>query len=86
MATTEKELGKHEIGINLPSFVLCMAPTMKKEVLEKYNISNEFFMMLDGTFDHLSENDTYMVSNRLKSSHNFSNSFNFCQTSVMSDQ
>ena len=53
MATTEKELGKHEIGINLPSFVLCMAPTMKKEVLEKYNISNEFFMMLDGTFDHL---------------------------------
>ena len=53
MATTETEFEADEIGIKMPSIVFCMAPTMKPEVLEKFNISNDFFMMLDGKFEHM---------------------------------
>ena len=51
MATTETEFEADEIGIKMPSIVFCMAPTRKPEVLEKFNISNDFFMMLDGKFE-----------------------------------
>ena len=53
MATTETEFEADETGIKMPSLVFCMAPTMKQKVLDKYNISSEFFMMQNGDSEHL---------------------------------
>ena len=53
MATTEQEFEEDEIGIKMPAFVLCMSPSYKQKVLDKYNISSEFFMMQGGTYEHL---------------------------------
>ena len=53
MATTEQEFKEDEIGIKFPALVLCMTPSMKQLVFEKYNISSRFFMMQAGEFEHL---------------------------------
>ena len=53
IATTETELEGNEVGIKMPSLVFCMTPNIKQKVLDKYNISSEFFMMKDGYFEHL---------------------------------
>ena len=53
MATTETEFEADETGIKMPSLVFCMAPIMKQKVLDKYNISSEFFMMQNGDSEQL---------------------------------
>ena len=53
MATTEKEFEEDEIGIKAPSFVLCFAPAFKKNVLDTNNITDDFFILQDGKYEHL---------------------------------
>ena len=37
----------------LPTIIICMRPTWKKSVLEKYNISEGFFQLAKGSYEHL---------------------------------
>lgn len=53
IATMVKEFDEHEIGMKAPAFVICMEPAWKKEVLNKYNISSQFFAMSEGSYEHL---------------------------------
>ena len=42
-------------GTNVPTVIICMRPTWKKSVLEKYNITRAFFQMTEGSYEHLIE-------------------------------
>ena len=53
IATTLKAFGEDEIGVKAPAFAICMEPQWKKEILEKYNISSEFFLLQKGSFEHM---------------------------------
>ena len=58
LATMDKELDEDEIGIKAPAIVICIEPTRKMDVLEKYNITNQFFMLQTGSYEHLDSNKT----------------------------
>ena len=58
MATMEQDLEKDEVGIKAPALIICMKPSWKMEVLEKYNITNKFFMLRNGSFEHLNGKKT----------------------------
>merc|ERR1711860_277017 len=58
MATMEQDLEKDEVGIKAPALIICMKPSWKMEVLEKYNITNQFFMLRNGSFEHLNGKKT----------------------------
>ena len=58
LATMDKELDEDEIGIKAPAIVICIEPTRKMDVLEKYNITNKFFMLQTGSYEHLDSNKT----------------------------
>ena len=53
MATTEREFEKDESGIKAPSFILCFATAFKKNVLDTNNITDDFFILQDGKYEHL---------------------------------
>ena len=53
MATREEDFEKDEVGMKAPALIICMKPTWKMEVLEKYNITNQFFMLRNGSYEHL---------------------------------
>ena len=58
IATTLKVFDESEIGIKAPALAVCMKPAWKKEILEKYNITNQFFMLRYGSFEHLNGKKT----------------------------
>ena len=58
MATMEQDLEKDEVGIKAPALIICMKPSWKMEVLKKYNITNQFFMLRNGSFEHLNGKKT----------------------------
>ena len=49
LANTEEKIE----ATNLPSIIFCMRPAWKKSVLEKYNITEAFFQMAEGSYEHL---------------------------------
>ena len=58
MATMEEDFKEDEVGMKAPALVICMKPAWKMEVLEKYNITPQFFMLRNGSFEHLNGKKT----------------------------
>ena len=58
VATMLKNFNDYEIGIKAPAFAICMEPGSKKEILEKYNITSDFFLLKEGSYEHLNGNKT----------------------------
>ena len=49
LASTEEKIE----AMNVPAIIICMKPAWKKSVLEKYNTTEAFFQMTDGSYEHL---------------------------------
>ena len=54
LARTEENIE----ATNVSAIIICMRPAWKKSVLEKYNTTEAFFQMTDGSYEHLSEEKT----------------------------
>ena len=50
------DFDEQEIGMKAPTFVICMEPAWKKEILDYYNITSQSFTLQSGNFDHLKGN------------------------------
>ena len=52
-AYEDKPFESNEEGFKIPAITICPSPSKKSSVLAKYNITNSFFSLLDGTYEHL---------------------------------
>ena len=59
MATKQEEASETEEGIEMPAISICLSPLRKSTKMQEMNITESFFVMVPGSFEHL-DNDLVM--------------------------
>ena len=56
MATKQEQVSEAEGGIELPAISICLSPLRKPSKMQELNITESFFTMLKGSYEHLDDN------------------------------
>ena len=56
MATKQEQVPEAEGGIELPAISICLSPLRKPSKMQELNITESFFTLLKGSYEHLDDN------------------------------